>query len=64
MSSTDRILMAAQDMTDALKHPHPDFPFVTIGDNTISALATLAEIFIRKFKKPEAANVPPAPQKT
>jgi hypothetical protein len=24
MSSTDIILMAAQDMTDALKHPHPD----------------------------------------
>jgi hypothetical protein len=23
MSSTDRIMMAAQDMADALKHPHP-----------------------------------------
>jgi hypothetical protein len=64
MSSTDRILMAAQYMTDALKHPHPDVTFATIGDDTISALATLAEIFTRKFKKPEATNGPPALQKT
>jgi hypothetical protein len=64
MSSADHILMAAQYMTDALKHPHPNFPFATIGDDTISALATLAKIFTRKFKKPEATNVPPAPQKT
>jgi hypothetical protein len=28
--------MAAQDMTDALKHPDPDFTFATIGDDTIS----------------------------
>jgi hypothetical protein len=62
MSSTDRILMAAQDMTDALKHPHPEVSFATIGDNTIISLATLAEIFTRKFKKPETTNVPPAPQ--
>jgi hypothetical protein len=26
MSSTDRVLMAAQDMTDALKHPHIKTP--------------------------------------
>jgi hypothetical protein len=42
--------MAAQDMTDALKHPHPYVPFATIGDDTITALATLSEIFTRKFK--------------
>jgi hypothetical protein len=51
MSSTDRLLMAAQDMPDALKHPHPDVPFAIIGDDTISALATLADFFSRKFKK-------------
>jgi hypothetical protein len=50
MSSTYCVLMAAQDMTDALKHPHPDLPFVTIGDDTISALATLAEIFLESSK--------------
>jgi hypothetical protein len=32
--------MAAQDMTDALKHPHPDVPFATIKDDTVTALAT------------------------
>jgi hypothetical protein len=50
ISSTDRILMAAQDMTDALKHSHPDVPFTTIGDDTISALATLAD-FHQKVQK-------------
>jgi hypothetical protein len=62
--STDRILMAAQDMADSLIHPHPDVPFATIGDDTITALATLSEIFTRKLKKPEANNVPPSQQKT
>jgi hypothetical protein len=63
MSSTDRILMAAQDTTDDLNHPHPDVTFATIGDNTISALAILAEFFTRKFKKAEDQNIQPAPQK-
>jgi hypothetical protein len=64
MSSSDRILMAAQDMTDALKHPHPDVPFATIGYDTIHALETLSEIFTRKFTKPEANKVPQSPKKT
>jgi hypothetical protein len=51
MSSSDRILMAAQDMPDALKHSNPDVLFSTIGDDTITALATLSEIFTRKFTK-------------
>jgi hypothetical protein len=48
MSSTDRILMAAQDMIHALKHPHPDVPFATIGDDT-----KLSESFTRKIPEPE-----------
>jgi hypothetical protein len=40
LSSTDRVLMAAHDMTDALKHPHPDVPFAAIGDEIIIALTT------------------------
>jgi hypothetical protein len=56
--------MAAQDMTYALKHPHPDIPFATIGDDTITALKTLSDIFTRKFTKPEENNVPPSPQQT
>jgi hypothetical protein len=63
MSSTDRILMAAQDMTDSLNHPHPYIPFATIGYDTISALATLAEVFTRKFKKVDDQNIQTAPQK-
>jgi hypothetical protein len=61
MSSTDMLLMATQDMTDSLKHPHPDVTFSTIGDGTISALATLANIFTRKFKKADAPEIPLAP---
>jgi hypothetical protein len=62
MSSPDRILMSAKDMADALKKPPPDVPFATIEDDTTSALATLAEILNKKFKKAEAQNSQPAPQ--
>jgi hypothetical protein len=64
ISSTDRVLMAAQYMTDALKHPHPDVPFATIGDETIMALTTLATIFKSKFQKPLAPEVQNSPLKT
>jgi hypothetical protein len=37
-------------MTDALKHPHPHVPFSTIGDDTITALTTLASILKNKLK--------------
>jgi hypothetical protein len=39
LSSTDRLLMAANDMANALKHPHPEVPFAQFGDDTITALA-------------------------
>jgi hypothetical protein len=41
--------MAPHCITDTLKHPHPGVPFSTIGDDTITALAQLAEIFKNKF---------------
>jgi hypothetical protein len=44
ISSKDRLLTAAQDVTLALKHPHPDVPFAAKGDYTITALATLGAI--------------------
>jgi hypothetical protein len=50
ISSTDRLLMAAHDTTDSLKHPHPDVPFAAIGDDTITALETLEAVFKNKFK--------------
>jgi hypothetical protein len=63
MSSTDRILIADQDMTDDLKHPHPDVPFATIGDDTIAALEKMSEIFTRKFKKQEKTDPTPEPER-
>jgi hypothetical protein len=51
LSSTDRLLMAAKDMTDALKNPHPEVPFASVGDDTIKALADLAAIFKLKLQQ-------------
>jgi hypothetical protein len=34
---TDRLIMASNDMTNALKHPHPEVLFTHIGDDTITA---------------------------
>jgi hypothetical protein len=50
LSSTDRLLMAVKDMTDAFQNTHPDVPFASIGDDTISALTDLAAIFKLKLQ--------------
>jgi hypothetical protein len=63
ISSTDRLLMAFHDMTDALKHPHPDVPFYTIGYDTMMALTTLAVIFKNRYKKPSAPLIIDSPIK-
>jgi hypothetical protein len=36
-------------MTDALQNPHPEVPFASVGDDTISSLAELAAIFKLKL---------------
>jgi hypothetical protein len=62
LSSTDRLLIAAKDMTDALQNPHPEVPFARVGDDTISALADLAAIFKLKLRQnpfPTPQAVPP-----
>jgi hypothetical protein len=41
--------MATKDMSSALINPHPEVPFSQIGDDTITALTTLAKIFKNKF---------------
>jgi hypothetical protein len=51
LSSTGRLIMAENDMTDALQNPHPYVPFTQVGDDTISALTALAEVFKLKLKK-------------
>jgi hypothetical protein len=63
LSSTDKLLMAAKDMTDALQNPHPEVPFARVGDATILALANLAEVFkleLRQTPSPTRQVVPPA----
>jgi hypothetical protein len=54
LSSTYRLIMEANDMTDALQNPHPDVPFTQVGDDTILALTALAETFKLKLHKVQA----------
>jgi hypothetical protein len=63
LSSTDRLIMAANDMSNALKKPHPEVPFAQVGDDTIAALTKLAEIFKNKFQKVQAPGLSNAPAK-
>jgi hypothetical protein len=55
--------MTAHDMTDALKHPHPDIHFFKIGDDTITALTTLADFFKNKYNKPSSPVIIDSPIK-
>jgi hypothetical protein len=61
LSSTDRLLMAANDISNSLQHPHPEVPFTHVEDDTISALTALAEIFKLKFEKVHIPIVPAPP---
>jgi hypothetical protein len=56
LSSTERLIMAANNMSNALKKHHPWVPFSHIGDETITALTTQAENLkksSKKFKSPD-----------
>jgi hypothetical protein len=63
LSSTDRLIMATNDMANALQHPHPEVPFAHVGDDTITALTQLAEIFKNKFQKPKSPELTLSPTK-
>jgi hypothetical protein len=63
LSSTDRLLMAAKDMTDAFQNPHPDVPFTSVGDDTIEPLADLAAIFKLKLQQAPSLATPALPAK-
>jgi hypothetical protein len=63
LSSTNRLIMAEKETTDALQNPHPEVPFAQIGDDTISALAELAAIFKLKLRQTPTATLPTAPPK-
>jgi hypothetical protein len=64
LSSTDRLLMAAKDMTGALQNPHPEVPFTSVGDDTIAALTALAAIFKLKIQQTPSAPTQAAHAKT
>jgi hypothetical protein len=61
LSSTDRLIMAAKDVTDDLQNPHPEVPFARVGDDTISALAELAAIFKLKLRQTQTPMLPATP---
>jgi hypothetical protein len=63
LSSTNRLIMAAKDMTDALQNPHPEVPFARVGDDTILALAELAAIFKLKLRQTPSLTPQAAPLK-
>jgi hypothetical protein len=63
LSSTDRLLMAAKDMTDDLQNPHLEVPFARVGDDTILALTELAAIFKLKLRHTPSPPPQAAPPK-
>jgi hypothetical protein len=63
LSSTDRLLMAAKEMTDAFQNPHPGVPFASVGDDTITALADLAAIFKLKLQHAPSPATQASPAK-
>jgi hypothetical protein len=63
LSSTYRLIMVANDMSNTLKNPHPEVPFAQVGDDTIAALTKLAEILKNKFQKVQAPGLSNAPAK-
>jgi hypothetical protein len=63
LSSTDRLLMAAKDMMDALQNPHMEVPFASVGDDTIAALTDLAAIFKLKLRQAPSPATQASPAK-
>jgi hypothetical protein len=63
LSSTDRLLMAAKYMMDALQNPHPEVPFASVGDDTISDITDLAAIFKLKLRQTPSPSPQAAPPK-
>jgi hypothetical protein len=58
LSSSDRLIMAANDISNDLQHPYPEVPFTHVRDDTISAITALAEIFKLKFEKIHIPIIP------
>jgi hypothetical protein len=63
LSSTDRLLMASKDMTDALQNSHPEVPFASVVDDTIAALTYLAATFKLKLQQAPSPATQASPAK-
>jgi hypothetical protein len=63
LSSTDQLLMAAKDMTDAFQNPHPNAPLASVWDDTIEALTNLAATLKLKLKQAPFLATPASPAK-
>jgi hypothetical protein len=63
LSSTNRLLMAAKDMMDAFQNPHPDVPFTSVEEDTITALTDLAATFKLKLKHQPSPDTQASPAK-
>jgi hypothetical protein len=61
LSSTDRLLMAAKDMTDALQNTHLEVPLASVRDDTIAALTDLEAIFKLKIQQTPSPATEAAP---
>jgi hypothetical protein len=61
LSSIDRLIMEAKNMTDALQNPHSEVPFTHVGDDTISALTELVDTFKLKLRQTPPPTRPAAP---
>jgi hypothetical protein len=61
LSSANRLLTAAKDITDALQNPHPEVPFASVGDDTIVTLAELEAIFKLKLHRTRSPTPQAAP---
>jgi hypothetical protein len=53
--------MDAKEMMDTSQNPHPEVPFTHVGDDTMSAVTELAEIFKLKLRRTQPPTLPAAP---
>ena len=55
-SSTDRMIYAARQLTQALNNPSPPVPYKHVGDEETTALTKLAEIFNKRANNRNTAQ--------
>jgi hypothetical protein len=56
LSSTYRLIMAANNMTNALKHPHPEVTFAHVKDDTKNSINTAGGDFKKQISKTQVTR--------